>query len=41
MIAVERPWGNYLVLGGGAGYQVKQIVLRPAMRVLQSRFSGV
>jgi mannose-6-phosphate isomerase-like protein (cupin superfamily) len=37
MTAVERPWGNYVVLGGGAGYQVKQIVVRPAMRVSYQR----
>ncbi|MGA7097230.1 MAG: phosphomannose isomerase type II C-terminal cupin domain [Acidimicrobiia bacterium] len=33
----ERPWGNYTVLGGGDGYQVKQIVVKPGRRLSYQR----
>ena len=33
----ERPWGNYTVLGGGDGYQVKQIMVNPGKRLSYQR----
>ena len=33
----ERPWGSYVVLGGGDGYQVKKIVVQPGMRLSYQR----
>lgn len=33
----ERPWGDYTVLGGGDGYQVKEIVVKPAKRLSYQR----
>ncbi len=33
----ERPWGNYTVLGGGDGYQVKQIMVKPGKRLSYQR----
>lgn len=33
----ERPWGNFTVLGGGDGYQVKEIVIKPANRLSYQR----
>jgi len=33
----ERPWGSYTVLGGGDGYQVKEIVVKPDKRLSYQR----
>ncbi|MCZ7534370.1 MAG: phosphomannose isomerase type II C-terminal cupin domain [Acidimicrobiia bacterium] len=33
----ERPWGNYTVLGGGDGFQVKTIVVHPGKRLSYQR----
>lgn len=33
----ERPWGSYTILGGGEGYQVKQIVVNPQKRISYQR----
>lgn len=33
----ERPWGSYTVLGGGDGYQVKEIVVQPDKRLSYQR----
>lgn len=33
----ERPWGTYTVLGGGDGYQVKEIVVEPDKRLSYQR----
>lgn len=33
----ERPWGRYTVLGGGDGYQVKEIVVQPGRRLSYQR----
>ena len=33
----ERPWGSYVVLGGGDGYQVKEIVVKPEQRLSYQR----
>ena len=33
----QRPWGHYTVLGGGKGYQLKELVVKPGARLsLQS-----
>ncbi len=32
-----RPWGSYTVLGGGDGYQVKEIVVEPDKRLSYQR----
>lgn len=34
---VERPWGSYEVLGTGEGYQVKEIRVKPGMRLSYQR----
>jgi mannose-6-phosphate isomerase len=31
--SAERPWGSWQVLGGGPGYQVKRIEVRPGERL--------
>jgi mannose-6-phosphate isomerase len=33
----ERPWGSYVVLGAGDGYQVKRIVVQPNQRLSYQR----
>jgi hypothetical protein len=33
----ERPWGSYVVLGGGDGYQVKKIVVKTKRRLSYQR----
>lgn len=33
----KRPWGSYVVLGGGDGYQVKKIVVAPNRRLSYQR----
>ncbi len=33
----ERPWGEYTVLGGGDGFQVKSIVVKPGERLSYQR----
>jgi mannose-6-phosphate isomerase len=33
----ERPWGSHTVLGGGDGYQVKEIVVQPDKRLSYQR----
>ncbi len=32
VIAQVRPWGSYMVLGRGAGYQVKRLTVSPGRR---------
>ena len=33
----ERPWGDYAVLHGGEGYQIKEIVVKPGKRLSYQR----
>ncbi|MEX1124035.1 MAG: phosphomannose isomerase type II C-terminal cupin domain [Acidimicrobiia bacterium] len=33
----ERPWGSYTVLGGGDGYQIKEITVQPNRRLSYQR----
>ncbi len=33
----RRPWGTYTVIGGGDGYQVKEIVVEPDKRLSYQR----
>ena len=32
-LGVVRPWGSYLVLNSGEGYQVKEIIIEAGMRL--------
>lgn len=33
----ERPWGSYTILGGGDGFQVKTIAVKPDKRLSYQR----
>ena len=32
-LSVHRPWGEYEIIGNGAGYQVKRLTIRPGKRI--------